>query len=198
MRLLISALLLTACARHDGGQVEVDVEDCVLCHQDEFDSATDPVLHVGVLPPEACISCHDTTVWIPSIFTHQQMSIECAACHMRDYEQTSAPVHSGMFPTTCGDCHLTTAWQPALEGAHPNAAFPITSGAHERFSCFDCHDPDRGSSIGGANTDCVGCHTGEHSRSRSDDQHNEVSGYQFDPNRPNFCLECHPDGRKDD
>ena len=61
--------------------------------------------------------------------------------------------------------------------------------------CLDCHDAARGSPVGGMNTDCVGCHTGEHARSRVDAQHREVGDYTFDPARPNFCLRCHPNGR---
>ena len=47
------------------------------------------------------------------------------------------------------------------------------------------------------NTTCIGCHTGEHALTRADRQHDEVNRYGQvrDPNKPHFCLECHPDGR---
>ncbi len=118
----------------------------------------------------------------------------CAVCHLDDYNAATNPVHVGSMPTTCGDCHLTTAWRPA--GAHPEAAFPIKTGPHEPFDCADCHDASLGSNIDGANTNCVGCHTGTHNRSQVDGQHQDVGGYVWSDTNPHFCLSCHPDGRR--
>jgi hypothetical protein len=100
-----------------------------------------------------------------------------------------------MFPTTCIDCHTTRAWTPALMGTHPEGRFPIAGGPHSGFQCLDCHDPDLGASTGGMNTDCVGCHTGEHTRARMDRVHEGESGYPTGAAPPNFCLDCHPAGR---
>jgi hypothetical protein len=124
---------------------------------------------------------------------------DCYSCHRPDYEATTMPAHPGMFPTTCADCHMTSAWQPALGGAHPESAFPIRSGPHSGFGCFDCHDPENlgPSSVDGANTDCIGCHTGEHSRTKMDEKHQEEPGYVWDDGMPHFCLTCHPTGRGD-
>lgn len=194
---------------------------------------------------------------------------DCGACHLRHYQLTSAPVHPGRFPTTCDDCHVTRGWVPALEGLHPDGAFPIRSGAHVSSRCLECHRLGQGPSQDGANTVCIvchtepasapphagipeyvfdpaaphfclschpagtaghpedrfpiasgahempctdchrrelgpdgagntsctGCHTGEHARGRTDDQHDEANGYQWSDSNPHFCLECHPDGR---
>ncbi len=122
-------------------------------------------------------------------------SSNCIVCHQADYDGAQNPVHIGNFPTTCVDCHVTAAWQPALEGDHPENNFPIANGPHT-FECLECHDTNRGSSVDGANTDCVGCHTGEHTRQRMANQHNDVDDYVFIENMPSFCLECHPDGQE--
>ena len=101
------------------------------------------------------------------------------------------------FQTTCQDCHTTNGWTPAVGGAHPENAFPIQNGAHSdyREDCASCHNPDLGSSIDGENADCVGCHDGEHTRAEMDPKHDEEPDYPRGPAPPNFCLDCHPDGR---
>lgn len=123
---------------------------------------------------------------------------DCISCHEDDYRAADDPPHAGRYPETCGDCHSTSAWEPAVGFGHPEAFFPISRGAHEGILCVDCHDPARGDSTAGANTDCVGCHTGEHARDEVDSQHGGVPDYQFDADMPNFCLSCHPDGQADD
>lgn len=188
---------------------------CVGCHQMDYDGATMPP-HEGY--PTDCASCHDESGWSPSTFAHswtldgahavtpcQRCHVgsppvymgtprECVGCHRADYDMSPVEGHQ-TFPTTCADCHTTTAWSPALEGAvaHPTSRFPI-NGKHD-FACLDCHDPALGPSTGGMNTNCVGCHTGEHTRARMDRKHNEVRDYPSGDAAPNFCLMCHPDGR---
>ena len=118
---------------------------------------------------------------------------DCVACHESDYQRAEPP-HPGVFPRTCASCHRTASWTPALAGPHPDRAFPLRPGTHGGIDCFDCHDPDRGPSTDGANTDCVGCHTGEHARGAMADVHRGIAEYVFDAARPNFCLSCHPAG----
>jgi hypothetical protein len=119
---------------------------------------------------------------------------DCVTCHLADYEATTMPVHTGSKPTTCADCHTTTAWVPALDGDHPEDAFPINGGDHGDIKCLECHDPDLGSSSDGMNVSCIGCHTGEHDRAEMDDKHHEEPRYQWDDSRPAFCRDCHPRG----
>lgn len=119
---------------------------------------------------------------------------DCVTCHLAQY-QSANPPHVGNFPQTCADCHSTSSWIPALGGAHPEASFPIASGAHQGITCQDCHDSSKGTSVGGANTDCIGCHTGEHSQTRMANAHGGVSRYMWDATMPHFCLSCHPSGR---
>jgi hypothetical protein len=123
---------------------------------------------------------------------------DCASCHMPEYLGASEPVHVDRMPETCADCHSNQAWQPAVGLGHPEVFFPIASGDHSGITCIQCHDPGAGSSTGGANTDCIGCHTGAHEQARMDDVHGGVSDYRFDSQTPNFCLSCHPDGQAAD
>lgn len=189
--------------------------ECSGCHMDDYDATASPS-HVGY--PTDCAACHTDAGWVPSTFTHgwaltgahastpcaschggsppvyRGTPRECVGCHRADYDASPYPGHSG-FPTSCADCHSTTSWRPAMAGVHPESRFPIATGAHSPFQCLDCHDPALGPATAGMNTDCIGCHTGEHSRSRVDSQHREVSGYPFGDPNPHFCLSCHPAGR---
>jgi hypothetical protein len=192
---LLPATLL-ACNQHNTGAVEVVADDCATCHETEAAAVVEPP-HVGNFPP-TCFECHSTAAWKPAQFSHDNVVSSCLACHRSDYEGTTNPPHvQDGYPQTCNDCHTTNMWIPALDGLHPEAQFPTNTGPHEPFECLDCHDASLGPSQDGANTDCVGCHTGEHARQRVDEQHQEEPDYVFDPNNPHFCLECHPRGLKE-
>ncbi len=184
---------------------------CIGCHQADYDGATMPS-HNGY--PTDCSGCHDEAAWRPSTFVHSWRldgahlttpcqschtgtppvyagtPTQCVGCHRADYDSSPYPGHSS-FPTTCSDCHSTTAWVPALEGAHPDDRFRISSGAHSGIACADCHDPALGSSAGGMNTTCVGCHN----RAREDRRHDGERNYPVGAAPPNFCLMCHANGR---
>lgn len=140
---------------------------------------------VALVLPAACGESHEPVV------VGQR---DCILCHEVDYQSVADPPHVGVKPTTCGDCHMTVAWVPALDGVHPEAAFPIARGPHDPYLCLDCHDPTLGESTNGMNTDCVGCHTGDHERRKMDEKHHEVSGYVAGSESVNFCLGCHPNG----
>lgn len=119
---------------------------------------------------------------------------ECYTCHQADYEGATNPTHLGVYPTTCGECHSETAWRPASDGNHPDATFPISTGAHQPVECSGCHDVRRGPNTDGVNTICVGCHTGNHDRAEEDSFHAGIAGYPAGDAPPNFCLTCHPMG----
>jgi len=118
---------------------------------------------------------------------------QCAACHQADYDATDKPAHGASgYPTTCTDCHWTAGWQPALEGLHPEATFPIVASAHSGIACLECHDLDRHTGPGdaGADTVCAACHD----QPTNDDIHELQPGYAYDATTPAFCLACHPAG----
>jgi len=216
--------LTTACSACHVGSPPVYAgtpTQCVDCHRADYDAATAPP-HAGY--PTDCASCHSDAGWRPSTFMHgwpldgahartacsschvgsppvyAGTPTQCVDCHRADYDASPYPGHSS-FPTTCADCHTTGAWTPALHGAHPEATFPISLGAHSGLRGFDCHNPALGTCTGGMNTDCIGCHTGQHSVGVVDGQHREVAGYRASAGTPtgstshHFCLDCHPAGR---
>ncbi len=212
------SLLQGACTgTQDHARVEVRSSDCIVCHVNDVQHALNPP-HEGF--PDSCGSCHSNDAWMPAAFMHSwplngaHETLDCASCHLgdppvylgtptlcvgchqADYDNSPFPGHDA-FPTTCQDCHTTNAWTPAVGGTHPENAFPIQGEPHSpyRNDCVSCHDPDLGSSIGGENTDCVGCHDGEHTRAQMDPKHDEEPDYPQGAAPPNFCLDCHPDGR---
>ncbi len=191
--------------------------ECVGCHRDDYDRSPFPG-HATFAT--TCADCHGDSAWKPAtIPDHDQFfpldgkhaDASCASCHTNgyatgatpktcigchqdDYDGSPYPGHDD-FPTTCQDCHSTSGWTPASGGKHPESAFPIASGPHKEVECLECHDTGRGP-MGAGNTICAQCH--EHARAKADDQHHEEGDYTWDPDRPNFCLDCHADGSKDD
>jgi len=144
-----------------------------------------------------CTDCHDA-----SRGPNGAGNTDCVGCHTGDHARSTIDgTHSGRSgyptgaaaPNFCLDCHPSGQ---ALGATHPERAFPISGGPHGPFDCQDCHDPTRGANRGGMNTDCIGCHTGEHRRSRLDSKHADVSGYPRGAAPPNFCLDCHANGRR--
>jgi hypothetical protein len=185
---------------------------CDGCHHDDYLGATSPP-HAGF--STECQRCHTDAGWRPAAFDHvwpltgvhastpcaschpgdppryTGTPTDCVGCHRDDYDRSTFPDHQ-TFPLTCDACHTTSGWVPAFAGGHPEARFPVETGPHAGLSCASCHDASLGTSAGGANTNCVGCH--EHERSRMADKHREVGGYRADDPDPHFCLACHPGG----
>ena len=215
------ALLGGACTSSsaDHARIEVRSADCIVCHVEDVQHALNPP-HEGF--PDTCGSCHSNDAWMPAAFMHSwplngahaMIESECASCHVGDppvyqgtptvcvgchqddYDSSPFPGHSD-YPTTCQDCHTTNAWTPAVGGTHPENAFPIQAEPHSAYrnDCVSCHDPELGSSVGGENADCVGCHDGDHTRAEMDPKHREEPDYPLGAAPPNFCLDCHADGR---
>ncbi len=113
---------------------------------------------------------------------------ECVSCHQDDYNGTTDPNHrTAGFPTDCTQCHTTSSWEGA-EFDHDAQYFPIYSGEHRGKwdACSDCHTNPNNY----ADFNCLNCHP--HSdRAETDDDHDEVSGYQYDSRS---CYQCHPRG----
>lgn len=145
----------------------------------------------------ACIECHDRSRG--SDFT-AGANVNCVGCHEGAHGETVAAgrhaavpeyIYDARNPAFCRACHP----DGQSKVAHPEARFPITNGPH-RYTCLDCHDEARGAFTGGANTNCVGCHTKAHTEALSAQQHANVPDYRFAAGRPNFCRDCHADGRQ--
>ncbi|MEZ4226119.1 MAG: cytochrome c3 family protein [Polyangiaceae bacterium] len=189
--------------------------NCVGCHKADYDSSPYPGHSTY---PTTCDQCHGTNAWKPATPAEHPFPLDgahagticakchtgnppvykgtpntCVGCHKADYDSSPYPNHQ-TFATTCGDCHNTTAWKPATGGGHPETKFPVSTGAHSKFKCADCHNASLGPN-GKGNADCVGCHTGTHARSKMDAKHKEVGKYPTGSAAPNFCLDCHPKGK---
>jgi len=187
---------------------------CIDCHNNEYTSTTKPN-HISSNFSTNCEECHNVfeREWNSSGFHHNffpltgghniadcsKCHIEnnynstpttCFECHEADFNSTTNPAHSTSgFSTDCTICHdLTPGWKPSTFEHDPY--FPIYSGKHkgEWNNCTDCHTDASNISY----FSCVNCD--EHSQSRMDSEHDEVSNYVF--NSIN-CLECHPKGTED-
>jgi len=148
--------------------------------------------HSGLM----CNDCHDTSRGANT----GGANTTCIGCHLGNHERAvQDPNHLGRpgYPTGTAPVNFCLTCHPdgtASAARHPEALFPVETGPHSAFTCTDCHDATRGVNTGGANTNCVDCHTGEHDRATVDAAHAGRSGYPTGPAAPNFCLTCHPDG----
>jgi len=182
--------------------------ECLGCHRADRDQAAMP--HDGF--STTCTDCHSLDAWQPAEFEHtgypldgahagatcaschgdppvyQGIGNQCVDCHRVDYNGSPYPGHD-QFPLTCSDCHSTNGWVPAFGGTHPQDRFPLP---HHGSECNECHDTNRSPSYMD-NVTCIDCH--EHSQQNADPDHREVNDYQWDANRPDFCRDCHADGR---
>jgi hypothetical protein len=122
---------------------------------------------------------------------HQKRGIntqgrQCVECHQTDYETTTNPVHTGLFPTTCADCHSENAWSPTQPGAAFDHPWPLT-GRHAQTACGSCHTDESGASrYAGTPQNCVaaGCHLDDYNQ-RAIVRAPEHSIY------PQTCESCH-------
>ncbi|MFH0759312.1 MAG: hypothetical protein V2B15_18645 [Bacteroidota bacterium] len=190
--------------------------DCIDCHMQDYQSASNPNHVLGNFSTE-CVNCHlmyaftwEGTGYNHSFFPlteghavfdcnlchdpndYSNVSRECFSCHQDEYNATTNPKHpaSGLS-TDCKECHTTSPrWKPAEFRIHDAQFFPIYSGSHkgEWNSCTDCHTNPSYYSI----FSCIDCH--EHSRSRMDSEHSDKKGYVY---ASEACLDCHPTGRAD-
>jgi hypothetical protein len=185
---------------------------CASCHRDA---------HAGEFG-QRCEGCHDSSSWtalftadahrrtnfplsgrhaiLPCQECHGDMrgpqlgrrTVECIACHQRDYDRTAMGSldHAALgLPTDCRQCHDPWSFRPARLAGHERC-FEIRGGEHATIGCLRCHSSLANVTFSGAcNTQtaaCTGCH--EHSCSRTDREHQEVPGYQCKDRK---CYECH-------
>lgn len=179
-----AALACNQC--HAGGVFAGTPNQCVDCHLDDYQAATQPD-HALLGLPMTCQQCHGTSSWQVVNFSHGGISNGCVQCHLSDYQSATRPDHAAAgFGTTCEQCHTSTNNWQATNWPHPD--FPIRSGEHANFACTQCHLPPSNFST----FSCTHCH--DHSRSEMDDEHDDVNGYVW---QSNACYTCHPDGRED-
>lgn len=202
---------------HSQNSFEGLSQDCITCHQSDFNSTIDPN-HLTSGFSNDCIECHTTNPgWQPATFSkhdnffqlvgaHKLIESDCAKCHtngfantpnqcydchINNYTSTTNPNHQAAgFGTDCESCHTSTAWQPATFD-HDNQFFPIYSGSHkgEWNECSDCHTNSANYQI----FECITCH--EHNQNDMNKEHSGVNGYVYESNA---CYSCHPTGNDEE
>ncbi|MEZ4910823.1 MAG: hypothetical protein R2774_08165 [Saprospiraceae bacterium] len=207
------AAIANNCAScHIAGNYSTTPNTCVGCHQSDFNNSSNPN-HGSLGISTDCIECHTTdSGWAPALFPnhdnyfaivgahvgldcvtchnndYNNTSNTCIGCHQIDYNNTSDPDHqTAMFPADCTSCHSQNGWVPSTFD-HDNMYFPIYSGKHDNEwnLCSDCHTNSGDYGV----FSCLNCH--EHNnQNQVDDDHDGVSGYQYNSNA---CYSCHPNG----
>jgi len=187
--------------------------ECYDCHKDNYLASTNPN-HTQANYSTNCVECHNINsyTWTGAGINHNffpltgghaindcktchtsgtyaSIDAACISCHQPDYNSTNNPNHSTLqFSTDCKACHdLSPGWKPALYRDHDSRFFPIYSGNHngEWDNCSDCHTNPSNY----AQFSCINCH--EHNQGDTDDEHEGVSGYQYNSTA---CYGCHPNG----
>lgn len=174
---------------------------CISCHQDQYNSAPN---HTSQSFPTNCEMCHNSVAWNEVTFDHQNTAFPltgahtntdcqqchsagysgtstlCYSCHQNDYQQSANPNHAALsLATTCETCHTTNpGWAPATFAIHNN--FYQLLGAHLQVNnCNDCHQGNYNST---PNT-CMGCHSANFNGTL-DPPHQQL-------NFSEDCLSCH-------
>ena len=187
------------CASCHNGNYTTTPDQCVGCHQNDFNSAVNPN-HTAAGIPTTCEQCHNSTNWIPSTFDHattgftltgSHQPLQCSSCHSGTLSGLNnlcischqddfniAPNHTAQsYPTNCELCHVTTLWsQTSFD--HNNTNFPLT-GSHTTATCQQCHS----SGYTGTSTECYSCHQAAFN--------NAVNPNHTAAGIPTTCESCH-------
>ena len=176
---------------------------CSSCHLAAYNGTTDPN-HVAAGFNTTCETCHNTTTWTTSTWSHNSTgfpltgahvnascnachvnnnfnlsSAACASCHMKDYNSATDPNHvAAGFPTDCSMCHSTTSWAGATFN-HANTGFPLT-GAHATLTCSACHVNNNFNLSSAA---CASCHMQDYNGTTN--PNHAAAGF------PTDCSICH-------
>lgn len=190
---------------HVGQTYSGTQEDCASCHLDSYQATSSPN-HTTAGFGTDCQTCHSTATWAgaighPATFPlengHQRactdchignvfpgLSTACASCHLALYNATTDPPHASFgLSQLCEQCHGTSSWG----SGNWQHQFPINSGRHSGFDCFDCHN----NPANRQQFSCIDCH--EHRASNTNGEHNGVSGYTY---TTAGCYSCHPTGHE--
>ena len=126
------------------------------CHGSGASGKTISHIPVG---PLNCTSCHTTTGWRPTLWTHLQIAPlpACANCHNGQYPPARGKTPTHIVTTAaCETCHKTTATWLGAKTDH--SAFTAAT------VCATCHTAGGGATAKGAahipvgTTNCFACH----------------------------------------
>jgi hypothetical protein len=176
---------------------------CVACHLKDYNATTNPA-HAAAQFPTDCKMCHDESAWTNATFDHNKSttfplkgghlgltcikchtlgyigtSSACVACHLKDFNATTNPVHSTAgFSSECQTCHTDAAWKPSSFNHNTATSFALT-GAHRTLTCNQCH------TVGfkGTSTACVACHLSDYNATTNPAH----AAAKF----PSTCETCH-------
>ena len=122
-----------------------------------------------------CLDCHPSA----SLLRFEPLGVDCADCHMQDYQSATNPNHvAGNFSTQCIDCHLMNTFSWGGTG-YNHSFFPLTQG-HAIFDCNRCHT---GTDYSDISPECFSCHQGDYDASIN--PNHPASGL------PTDCVLCH-------
>ncbi len=116
---------------HAGGRFQGTPDQCVSCHRDDFDRASNPN-HRAAGFPTTCESCHSTGDWRPATFDHNRFfplsgdhgGIACSTCH----------VSAGNFRAfSCVSCHEHS--REEMDDEHED----VRNYRYESSACYSCH-----------------------------------------------------------
>jgi len=177
---------------------------CVACHLKDYNATTNPA-HAAAQFPTDCKMCHNEADWKTATFDHNTSttfplkgghiglscnlchsqgfvgtSTACVACHLKDYNSTTDPVHATAgFSSDCQTCHTETTWKTSSFNHNTATSYPLT-GAHRTVaSCNLCHSKG----YAGISTACVSCHLSEYNTTTNPAH----ATAQF----PTTCETCH-------
>ncbi|MEB3323394.1 MAG: cytochrome c3 family protein, partial [Synechococcaceae cyanobacterium] len=120
---------------HGNGVYNGLTNDCVFCHQNDYDATTNPRHGTAGFGTD-CASCHDTTSWNGATFDHD-------ANFFPIYSST----HRGKW-NDCSDCHANPSNYSAFScfncHAHDRTRMDSKHGGvsgyrYDSFACYDCH-----------------------------------------------------------
>jgi Zn finger protein HypA/HybF involved in hydrogenase expression len=164
---------------HSNGRFKDTPLECSVCHLTVYQTVQSPNHAAGGFS-HLCLTCHNTNVWKPSLFSHDNtlfplvgahravpcdqchknnqytgLHRNCIDCHQTDFNTAVNPNHvGGLFSTNCTSCHGLNSWKPAAFD-HNVTKFALT-GKHNTLQCQDCHT---NGNYQLAYTDCYQCHS---------------------------------------
>ena len=120
---------------HAGTTGPLAAGNCASCHNGSFlsqNARAKPATHI--VTTAQCDSCHSTTAWLPTSFSHAGVVAgSCATCHNGTAARGKAATH---LPTTaaCDVCHLNFVAFAPTRMNHAGTAGPLAAG-----NCATCH-----------------------------------------------------------
>lgn len=189
-----------------GGNSSTPTE-CILCHQDNYQSAPN---HVISGYPQDCAECHSSfSSWEQVSFNHSSFDFrgahsalkdDCSICH-----GNAGKIQAGTSESDCYNCHSSSgiaisSYEKTKSPSHTALSFSTT--------CTDCHSINAWSGAGfshpgfnltGVHTtlDCNACHSsgypGQYAGLTEDDCFacHESTYYEKHKTCPQDCALCH-------